>query len=355
MESMNGRERVIRTIEEGRADRLPLMPITMTLAADLAGERYENYATDWLVLVRGQMAVAETFGFDHVSAISDPAVESSDLGGKVVFYEDEPPANDESGSLLADKSRLLGLAVLRPEDGRRMSNRLSAVSGLASRTAGELMVEGWVEGPCAEAADLRGLSRLMTDFFDDPEFVAELLDFVTEQEIAFALAQIRAGADLIGVGDAASSLIGPSLFAEFMAERHRRYVEAIHGAGALARLHICGSTAALMSGIADFGYDIVDLDTASPVANARARLGPDAVILGNIDTVSVLRGGSASDVCTALEACFRDAGARAYIVGAGCEIPRDSPKANIVAMRDFAMRACAMSSPPELEVAPPPV
>ncbi len=344
---MNGRERILRTIDGGEADRLPLMPITMTLAADLAGERYRDYATDWRALVRGQMAVAETFGFDHVSAISDPAVESSDLGGKVIFYDDEPPANDESGSLFADKYRLRGIAAPRPEDGRRMSNRLAAVSGLASRAAGALVVEGWVEGPCAEAADLRGLSRIMTDFFDDPDFVSELLDFVTELEIAFALAQIRAGAGLIGVGDAASSLIGPALFAEFMSARHKRYVEAIHGAGAFARLHICGSTAALMPEIADFGYDIVDLDAASPVANARARLGPGAVILGNIDTVSVLRDGSASGVTSALKACFRDAGERAYIVGAGCEIPRDSPEANIVAMRDFAMIHFAMGHQPK--------
>ncbi len=333
---MNGKERIARTVLTGAADCLPLMPITMMLAADLVGERYASYATDWRVHVRGQMAAAGTFGFDHVSAISDPAVESSDLGGAIVFYDDEPPANDEAGSLLSDKSALAGLSVLKPEDGRRMSNRLSVVSALAAQSAGSLMVEGWVEGPCAEAADLRGLSRLMMDFFDDPEFVSGLLDFVTEQEIAFALSQVRAGADLVGVGDAASSLIGPALFEEFIAPHHRRYVEAIHEAGALARLHICGRTAELMPVIAGFGYDIVDLDTASPVANARAHLGPDAVLLGNIDTVSVVRSGSAEDVGRALEACFVDAGRRAWIVGAGCEIPRDSPHWNIIAMRDFA-------------------
>lgn len=333
---MNGRERIIRTIDEGAADCLPFMPITMTFAADLIGVKYREYATDWRAQARGQMAVAQAFGADHVSAISDPAVEAADLGSGVIFYDDEPPANDEARSLLVDKSALAGLSVLGPEDGRRMSNRLAAVSELAARSAGELMVEGWVEGPCAEAADLRGISRVMMDFFDDPDFVSGLLDFVTEQEIVFALAQVRAGAGLVGVGDAASSLIGPELFEEFMAPRHRRYVEAIHGAGALARLHICGRTAELMPIVAGLGYDIVDLDALSPVAKARARLKPGAVILGNIDTVSVVRGGGVRDVEAALEACFADAGGRAWIVGAGCEVPRDSPRENLLAMRDFA-------------------
>lgn len=335
MESMNGRERILRTIDGGEADRLPLMPITMTLAADLAGERYRDYATDWRALVRGQMAVAETFGFDHVSAISDPAVESSDLGGKVIFYDDEPPANDESGSLFADKYRLRGIAAPRPEDGRRMSNRLAAVSGLASRAAGALVVEGWVEGPCAEAADLRGLSRIMTDFFDDPDFVSELLDFVTELEIAFALAQIRAGAGLIGVGDAASSLIGPELFGEYALERHRRYVAAIHGAGALARLHICGNSGPLLPVTRELGYDIIDLDSMVDMAEARAVSGPGQVFNGNLDPVRLVRNGSPESIVEALDALAAVAG-RAWIVGAGCEMPRGTPRANILAMRDFA-------------------
>lgn len=61
-----------------------------------------------------------------------------------------------------------------------------AVRGLRAASSGELLVEGWVEGPCAEAANLRGLNRLMIDFFDEPGFVGDLLRFVRELEIPFA-------------------------------------------------------------------------------------------------------------------------------------------------------------------------
>lgn len=323
---------------ENRVSGIPFMPITMTFASDLVGAKYLDYATDWRVLVDGQLAMAERFGVDHVSAISDPAVESGDLGGGVLFHDDAPPANDEDHSLFADKKLLGSVPVLDPGSGRRMSNRLEAVTAFSKSVGDHLLVEGWVEGPCAEAADLRGISRLMTDFFDDPEFVASLVDFVTEQEIAFALAQVKAGAAIIGVGDAASSLVGPGLFAEFMVSSHQRYVQAIHAAGAIARLHICGRTARLMPFVAQLGYDIVDLDTESPIVSARCHLGPGVVILGNIDTVSVVRGGKTEAVHAALGSCWRDAGMHAYIAGAGCEIPRDSPHLNVLAMRDFAAR-----------------
>lgn len=332
---MRGKELIRATLSGGRTDRLPFMPITMSFAALVAEAKYRSYATDYRVQAEGQLAFAERFGADHLSVISDPAVEAADLGQKTLWYDDAPPANDESASLLADKGRLKTLKVLDPGSGRRMANRLEAVSALAAR-AGDLMVEGWVEGPCAEGADLRGLSRLMMDFYDDPHFVRDLFDFSSVQAEIFARAQIAAGAQLIGVGDAASSLMGPDIFAEFTVPRHKALVAAIHAAGALARLHICGNISELMPLLAELPYDIIDLDTVTPVAKARAALGPDRVLLGNIDTVSVVRGGTPSEVTLALEACFQDSGRRRYIVGAGCEVPGDSPTANIAAMAEFA-------------------
>lgn len=333
---MTGKILVRSIIEKGCGDRIPFMPITMSFAARGIGAKYKAYATDHRVQVEGQMAFAERFGADHVSAISDPAVESSDLGGGVLYYDDEPPANDDHGSLLLDKARLVSLSVLDPSAGRRMSNRLEVVAGLAARAGADLLVEGWVEGPCAEGADLRGLSRLMMDFYDDPDFVRDLLAFTIEQAIRFARAQIDSGAEIIGVGDAASSLVGPSIFEEFIKNHHRSLVKAIHGAGALARLHICGRTAELMPLLIDIPYDIIDLDTMTPMTHARLALGPDRVLLGNIDTVSVVRGGTTEDVRRTLETCFRDAGGNRYIVAAGCEVPRDSPEENLRAMGDFA-------------------
>jgi len=333
---MNGKELIRAVIRDGAGERLPFMVITMSFAARCIGKPYRQYATDHRVQVEGQVAFAGRFGADFVSVISDPAVEASDLGGGVIYYDNEPPANDDAKALLLDKGRLGSLSILDPGSGRRMSNRLEAVRGLVSRVGSDLMVEGWVEGPCAESADLRGLSRLMMDFYDDPDFVRELMAFVTEQEIRFALAQIQAGAEIIGVGDAASSLMGPEIFSDFTKEHHRAYVEAIHGAGALARLHICGQTADIMPLLADIPYDIIDLDTQSPISKARAALGPDRVLLGNIDTVSVVRDGKPADVLAGLQACYQDAGKCRYIVGAGCEAPGDSPDENILAMRDFA-------------------
>jgi MtaA/CmuA family methyltransferase len=332
---MTGSELIRATIRGEARERFAFMPISMTLAADEVGAKYRDYANDYRIQAEGQLAFAEAFGADHVSAISDPAVEATDLGAEVIAPEDQPAAPDGERALLADKSKLGSLRAPDPGSGRRMSNRLEAVRLLAERAGNELLVEGWVEGPCAEAADLRGLSRLMMDFYDDPPFVRELVAFVEAMETGFARAQAAAGAGIVGVGDAASSLIGPDLFGEFMLDCHRRYVEAIHSAGALARLHVCGNSSGLVRLTKGLGYDIVDLDYPVDLAAARAEAGPRQVFSGNIDPVRVLRDGDERSVTEALEAC-RAAVGGAWIVGAGCEIPRGAPRENTLAMRDFA-------------------
>ena len=70
---MNSRERILEHLAGRPVDHLPLMPITMMFAADRIGVPYLAYATDHRQLVAGQLRVAEEFGFDYVSCISDPA------------------------------------------------------------------------------------------------------------------------------------------------------------------------------------------------------------------------------------------------------------------------------------------
>jgi MtaA/CmuA family methyltransferase len=185
------------------------------------------------------------------------------------------------------------------------------------------------------AADLRGLNTLMLDFFDDPAFVEDLFGFVVAMEIDFARAQVQAAASLIGIGDAAASLIGPRFYEQFVFEQERKLVGAIRAMGCLTRLHICGNTRRILAGMGRVGADIVDLDFPAPISEARAAMGPRQMLLGNIDPVRVLRDGSPDSIEAALAECHRQAGAR-YIVGAGCEVPRGTPRENILAMTRYA-------------------
>lgn len=332
---MNSRDRVFAHLDGRPVDRLPLMPITMQFACGMIGARYVDYEMDYRVLVEGQMRVAEQFDLDYVNTMSDPAREAADCGAAVEFLEHSPAALAEEGSVLADKTALAKLEIPDPLGGGRMHNGIKAIELFRQKLAGTKMIEGWVEGPCAEGADLRGINRLMLDFYDDPGFVRDLFEFVVEMELNFARAQVQAGADMIGVGDAAASLVGPRIYEEFVWPFEKKLVDGLHALGTRVRLHICGNTRFALAGMGRLQCDIVDLDWLSPLREARDRMGASQILLGNINPVAVLRDGMPETVFAAMTECYREAGPR-YIVGAGCEVPRDTPHENLRALAEFA-------------------
>jgi len=332
---MNGRERVFSMLAGQPVDRLAFLPITMMFAADQIGAKYGQYATDHRVLAEAQVCAAERFEIDCVSCISDPAREAADCGARIEYFEDQPPAIDEAHALLRDKSTLASLKIPDPSAGARMRDCIDGVALLKRRVGDSLLVEGWIEGPCAEAADLRGINALMLDFHDDPDFIHELFGFVLEMELPFAQAQIQAGADWIGVGDAAASLVGPRIYQEFIWPYEKRMVDALHAMGTSVRLHICGNTSRILAPMGRLGCEVVELDSMAPIAQARHEMGPEQILLGNIDPVAVLRNGTPDLIVEAIAACHRDAGVH-YMVGAGCEVPRDTPPKNLRALRNYA-------------------
>lgn len=332
---MNGRERVVAHLEGNPADRLALMPITMMFAGDQIGAKYREYATDYRVMVKAQIRTAEQFELDYVSAISDPAREAADFGAAVQIFPDHPPAIDENNALLADKTTLARLKLPDPLSGGRMHDRVKALALFKKQVGREKVIEGWVEGPCAEGADLRGINTLMLDFLDDPVFVRDLFALVLENALRFAKVQVEAGADIIGVGDAVASLVGPMIYEEFVWPFEKQLVDGLHALGTRVRLHICGDTRPILEGMGRLGCDIVDLDSMVPMDEARAKMGPEPFLLGNIDPVRLLRNGTPQAIADAVAECHRRSGTR-YIIGAGCEVPRGTPPENLQTLLDYA-------------------
>jgi MtaA/CmuA family methyltransferase len=331
---MNSRERVFAHLNGQPVDHLPLLPITMQFACHQIGAKYRDYCTDYRVLVRGQIHTAQTFGFDYVNTMSDPAREAADCGAVVAFFDEQPAAIVEEQALLADPTHLARLKIPDPLGGGRMHNGIKALGLFKEQIGREKIIEGWVEGPIAEAADLRGINTLMTDFYDDPVFVHDLFSFVVEMELRFAREQVKAGADVIGIGDAAASLVGPDIYEEFIWPYEKQLVDGIHALGVRTRLHICGNTRRLVGGMGRLGCAIVEIDSLTPLTLAREQM-PNQIILGNLNPVAGLRDSTPEAITAAVTQCHRDVGSR-FIVGAGCEVPRDTPSANLQALCDYA-------------------
>ena len=94
---------------------------------------------------------------------------------------------------------------------------------------------------------------------------------------------------------------------------------------------MCGNTDALIPQMKQLPVHIFELDSPTNLAAARAILGPDRVILGNVSTITDMLEGSSEQVYAASARCHETCG-KFHIVGTGCEVPPTTPPENLHTM-----------------------
>lgn len=323
---MTPKERIYAILKGGSYDRPAVTPILMAWAANFIGRTYRDYYLNGDVLVEAQLAVAGAFNLDQVSAISDPWREASAYGMEFDYPPDGVGRPEEV--FLKTREDVSKLKRIHIEKAERPKQRIESVRKMAARVGQTHSVLGWVEGPLAEYGDLRGVENAMLDLIDRPDIFARAGEVIIENAIAFALAQIEAGADMVGIGDSAASLISPAMYAELVLPLERKLIAAIHEAGAAVKLHVCGNISNIVQHIAKSGTDIIDVDWMVPLEKARELSGPEVTLCGNFNPAGVLFEGSPQDVANAARECLNAMPDR-FILMPGCEVPPATPEANL--------------------------
>jgi MtaA/CmuA family methyltransferase len=213
----------------------------------------------------------------------------------------------------------------------RMLDRLNAIQTFKKNYNKQYSIMGWIEGPAAEAANLRTINNFCTDLLIDTDFIEDLMDICTYVEIEFAKAQIEYGADTIGIGDAVASLVSVNQYKKYIQPREKKIVKKIHEMGAYVRLHICGNITHILSGIADLGVDILDVDHMVNMADVRRIVGNKTILAGNIDPVQGVLMGKPDEIKEYIQQVYDEVG-NPYMIAAGCEIPLGTPHENLKAL-----------------------
>ncbi|MCX7935130.1 MAG: uroporphyrinogen decarboxylase family protein, partial [Planctomycetota bacterium] len=177
----------------------------------------------------------------------------------------------------------------------------------------------------AEACSLCGLSDFMVMLMDEPTLAHAILDLLTAAVIDFAVAQVKAGAHMIGAGDAAASLISAAQYCEFALPYEQRVIEAVQAAGGLVKLHICGNTSHLLSHMARSGADLFNVDHLVAFEKAReVYSAAGKCFKGNLDPVADFLQSDAGRCASRCAELLAKAKGKRYMLSAGCEIPADT-------------------------------
>ena len=329
---MNSYERVMNRFESKEVDRLPNFSIVMMFAAKQIGISYGEFLTDYKKLSEAVLYCHDKFGIDVLSAISDSMREVEGFGGKVRIYENKSPEAEEY--VIRSEKDISRLKLFNPYSSRRTYDRIQAVGLMKQKACGEVPVMGWIEGAFAESCDLMRMEDLFVALLEDPDPIVELLEKCTEEEILFAKAQIDAGADIIGLGDAATSLIGPSLYERYALPYQQRIINAVHEKGAKVKLHICGNISSVIDLAYRSGADMIDLDYMVDMEKAAEIIPCNICICGNFNPVSVVLDGTPEQVKEAVRRCKKLSLVNNNCIAPGCEIPPDTKVENVIAIQE---------------------
>jgi len=167
--TMTGFSRTLEYLAGRPVDRPPFHPIIMRWAARYSGVKYRDFCLVPKQKCRAMIRCADDFDLDWVTVMSDPFAEASAFGLDVDYPEDNLPI-DRSGHL-AGPEAALRLQPYDPVANDRTRNRLEEIRQFRKDVGGRYFIVGWVEGPIAAYAALRGAANAAMDLLDAPDAV----------------------------------------------------------------------------------------------------------------------------------------------------------------------------------------
>ncbi len=193
----------------------------------------------------------------------------------------------------------------------------------------QLLAIAAATGPFTLAAELMGAEDIARKTYKDPELVQETMEFALEVVQRQSKALIKAGADVIALGEPTASLLSGRGFARFVLPFLQRLVA---GLSRPVPLHIYGNANHLVELMGKSGAQALSLDAPTDLKKAKELVPPGVVLYGNISPVEVMMQ-PAEEVRAASKRLLQEmAQVPDFILGSGCDLPVGTPLENIAAM-----------------------
>ncbi len=329
---MNSSERVQTALRRGQPDRVPIIEFVIDpKVAELAvpGCQDTSDCKDRL----GMDGVGCGVRFDRVEDLPDGTYR--DEWGVIYRENPEVVAHPVRGPI----ETMADLRRYDPPD-PDAPHRLGELEDVVRRYKGRRAIIFHQRAAFMWAAYLNGLDNLLANLLVEPAFAEALMDMVLEVHLAIARRAVRAGVEVIVLGDDyahnAGPMMSPEAFDHFILPRLTRMVEVIHEEGALVIKHTDGNIYPLLESIAGSGADAVN--PIEPVAGmdlatTKRLVGDRMALVGNVDCGRLLSHGEPDEVRQTVRQCILDGGpGGGYCLSSSNSIHSSVRPENLVAM-----------------------
>ncbi len=323
---MTGKEIVLATLAHETPPRTPWVPYTGVHVGSLIDAPADELLRSADLLVRALREAHRLYAPDGQPVVFDLQIEAEVLGCGLLWAAKAPPSVS-SHPLAAAK----GVPRRLPERGDgRLGLILDAMTRMKKEVGRRTALYGLFTGPLTLASHLRG-TEIFLDFFDDEGYVRELLDFCTRVGLRMAELYVEAGMDVIAAVDPIVSQISPDAFRQFVARGFAVQFEAIRAAGRASSLFVCGDATRNLEAMAATGPDCLSVDENIDMKAAKRVTDAAGIALsGNLPLTTVMLLGSQADNQKYALDLIDGMGRKDFVLAPGCDMPYDTPRANLV-------------------------
>lgn len=284
---MNAMQRTLTALGQKEPDRVPLFLLTTLHGAKEMGLSIQDYFSRAENVIEGQMRLLEKYRGDCLYAFYYASIETEAWGGSTLFLPDGPP--------------LCGAPVIHgPEDIDRLEapdiadapglqRVLETIRGLKAKVADAVPIIGVAISPFSLPVMQMGFDRYIELIYEQPERFQRLMRANETFTIAWANAQLEAGATAICYFDPVSSTtnIPRDLYLRTGQQVARRTIAGIQGPTAT---HMAsGRCLSILGDIADTGTAVVGVSVLEDLAQLKAAAGGRVSLLGNLNGIEMRR------------------------------------------------------------------
>jgi uroporphyrinogen decarboxylase len=187
---------------------------------------------------------------------------------------------------------------------------------------------------------MRGMTDLLIDMIERPEFVEKLLDRIVEHDLVQVRKALTFDVDAIYFGDdygmQRGLIMGLPHWRHFIRPRLARLFAPVREAGKFVIMHSCGQVDSLFDDLVEIGLNVFNpfqpevMDTARLMAKYRGRL----AFHGGMSVQKVLPFGTPDEVGCETARLVKMGLAGGYVFSPSHAVPADVRPENLVAMRE---------------------
>lgn len=328
---MNGLKLLKKAFSLQPVERVPWVPFVGVHGGFLIGADAATYLKSADKIVAGISKAIEEYNPDGVPVMFDLQLEAEILGCQLQWAPHNPPA--VISHPLAEGKSLSDLQIPKSTEGRIPV--VTEATRLLREKYPDLALYGLITGPFTLALHLMGTDIFMK-LFEAPDEVTEVMDFCTEVGLKMSEYLLDAGCDVIAVVDPMTSQIDPLTFETFVTPYVSKIFSFVREKQKLSSFFVCGHAQQNIEAMCDCRPDNVSIDENIPLDFVKTiALKKGISFGGNLRLTVVLLMGNEDDAREDALACLDLGGKTGFILAPGCDLPMETPSANIKAVSEL--------------------